>query len=61
MKHEEWPEAVLESLKARHNQIYSQIEDQICSLGGAYHPTGDLALSSARGTHVGPMQRYTWV
>ncbi|DBA86816.1 TPA: hypothetical protein ACH3X2_005399 [Trebouxia sp. C0005] len=40
MKHEEWPEAVLESLKARHNQIYSQIEDQICSLGGAYHPLG---------------------
>ena len=41
MKHEEWPEAVLESLKARHNQIYSQIEDQICSLGGAYHPLGN--------------------
>ena len=40
MKQEEWPEAVLESLKARHNQIYGQIEDQICSLGGAYHPLG---------------------
>ena len=40
MKHEDWPEAVLESLKARHNHIYSQIEDQICSLGSAYHPLG---------------------
>lgn len=40
IKHEDWPEAVLESLKARHNQIYSQIEDQICSLGGAYYPLG---------------------
>lgn len=42
MKHEDWPEAVLESLKARHNSIYSQIEDQICSLGGAYHPLGAI-------------------
>ena len=42
MKHEDWPEAVLESLKARHNYIYSQIEDQICSLGGAYHPLGAI-------------------
>ena len=42
VKREDWPEAILESLKARHNQIYSQIEDQICSLGGAYHPLGML-------------------
>lgn len=47
MKHEDWPEAVLESLKARHNQIYSQIEDQICSLGGAYHPLGECSACTA--------------
>lgn len=39
-KQEAWPEAVIQSLKARHNAIYSQIEDQICTLGGAYHPLG---------------------
>lgn len=42
MKQEGWPEAVVESLKARHNAIYSQIEDQICTLGGAYFPLGKL-------------------
>ena len=41
MKQESWPEAILESLKARHNAIYGQVEDQICSLGGAYHPLGE--------------------
>ena len=40
MKQEAWPEAVIQSLKARHNAIYSQIEDQICTLGGAYYPLG---------------------
>lgn len=45
MKHEDWPEAVLESLKARHNHIYNQIQDQICSLGGAYHPLGATSAS----------------
>ena len=52
MKHEEWPEAVLESLKARHNQIYGQIEDQICSLGGAYHPLGAINVSFASFLHI---------
>lgn len=47
MKLEDWPQAVLESLKARHNQIYSQIEDQICSLGGAYHPLGECSACTA--------------
>ncbi|KAL3136456.1 hypothetical protein ABBQ38_005712 [Trebouxia sp. C0009 RCD-2024] len=50
VKHEDWPEAVLESLKARHNQIYSQIEDQICSLGGAYHPLGPKSRALLSGT-----------
>lgn len=44
MKQEGWPEAVIESLKARHNAIYSQIEDQICGLGGAYYPLGKPSL-----------------
>lgn len=43
MKQESWPEAVIESLKARHNAIYGQVEDQICSLGGAYHPLGETS------------------